>query len=68
MLTQFRKNRNAQKGQVVVEYVLLLTIAVGIAALLVSLLVSRNEDKPGVLTGKWHELMTVIGEDIPDKK
>jgi len=50
----------------VVEYVLLLVLAVGLAALLVSQLVSRNADNPGVLTSKWHEIMTTIGEDLPD--
>ena len=49
------------------EYVLLLVVAVTIAALLVSQLVSRNADNPGVLTSKWHEIMTVIGSDLPDE-
>ncbi len=68
MVTRFNSSRIHQKGQAVVEYVLLLTIAVGISAFLVTTLVSRNTDKPGIFTGKWYEILSVIGEDIPDKK
>ena len=51
-----------------VEYVLLLVLAVGLAALLVSQLVSRDADNPGILTSKWHEIMQTIGNDVPDSK
>jgi hypothetical protein len=55
-----------QKGQIVVEYVLLLVIGVSIAALLVSQLTSRNPDNPGVLVSKWNEILVAIGSDVPD--
>lgn len=48
-----------------VEYVLLLVVAVGLSALLVSSLISRNADEPGVLVAKWHAIMKVIGDDKP---
>lgn len=51
-----------------VEYVLLLVIAVGIAALLTSRLVSRNADNPGILVAKWHSILQVVGDDVPDKR
>ncbi len=57
-----------RKGQIVVEYVLLLVLAVGLAALLVSRLVSRNADNPGILVAKWHKILEVVGDDLPDKK
>ncbi|MFS4460774.1 hypothetical protein [Bdellovibrio sp. HCB2-146] len=57
-----------QRGQIVVEYVLLLVIAVGLAALLVSQLVNRDPDNPGVLVSKWHKILMVIGDDVPDKR
>jgi uncharacterized protein (UPF0333 family) len=57
-----------QKGQVVVEYVLLLIIAVSIAYLLVSQLASRNPDDSGILVTKWHRVLEVIGNDSSDKK
>lgn len=51
-----------------VEYVLLLVLAVGLASLLVSRLVSRNADNPGILVAKWHKILEVVGDDLPDKK
>lgn len=57
-----------QRGQVVVEYVLLLIIAVSLAALLVSRLVSRNPENPGILVLKWYSILKVVGDDVPDKK
>jgi uncharacterized protein (UPF0333 family) len=57
-----------RRGQIVVEYVLLLLVAVSISAVLVSQLVSRNADNPGFLVVKWHEILKVIGDDVPDKK
>lgn len=56
-----------RKGQIVVEYVLLLVIAVSISALLVSQLVSRNPDSPGILVSKWHSILKTIGDDVPDQ-
>ncbi len=58
---------NNARGQVVVEYVLLLTLSVAFAALLVNLFVSRSEDNPGVLVQKWKELQEEVGKDLPDK-
>jgi hypothetical protein len=55
-----------QKGQIVVEYVLLMVIAVGVAALLISQLVDRDPDAPGVLVAKWHQVLQTVGNDIPD--
>lgn len=55
-----------KRGQIVVEYVLLLVIATGVAALLVSQLVSRNPDDKGALTAKWEAILYAIGADIPD--
>lgn len=57
-----------KKGQIVVEYVLLLVIAVSLAALLISQLVSRNPDSPGLLINKWQSILKVIADDIPDKR
>nr|BFD60280.1 hypothetical protein CKG001_23870 [Bdellovibrio sp. CKG001] len=57
-----------KRGQIVVEYVLLLVLAVSLAAILVSRLVSRNADDPGILVAKWHNILEVIAEDLPDGK
>lgn len=50
-----------------VEYILLLVIAVGLAALLTKQLVSRNTDDPGIITSKWFQILKDIGKDLPDK-
>jgi hypothetical protein len=52
---------------VIVEYVLLMVIAVAVAALISRELVSRQEDSPGILVEKWHSILQTIGDDLPDK-
>ncbi len=64
MKTKSRANR---RGQVVVEYVLLLVIAVAVAALITKELVRRDPDAPGVLIKKWDDILKEIGSDLPDK-
>lgn len=56
----------SKAGQVVVEYVLLLVVAVGIAALVVNQMASRNPENPGIITAKWQQILKTIAEDIPD--
>lgn len=56
------------RGQIVVEYVLLLVIAVGLAALLTRQLVSRSTDDAGIITAKWNAILTAIGNDLPDQR
>lgn len=64
MKTKSLKNRS---GQVVVEYVLLLVIAVAVAALITKELVRRDPESPGVLIKKWDSILKEIGNDLPDK-
>ena len=60
-------NLGSQSGQIVVEYVLLLVIAVSMSALIVRQLGSRDEQNPGVLVQKWHNIQIEIGKDLPDQ-
>jgi hypothetical protein len=55
-----------QGGQIVVEYVLLLTIGVGVAALITTQMVSRSQEHPGFLIQKWMAIITTIGADMAD--
>jgi len=64
MKTRHLKNK---RGQIVVEYVLLLVIAVAVAALITKELVHRDPDSPGVLIKKWDDILKEIGKDLPDK-
>ena len=53
-------------GQILLEYILLLTVAVGAATLITTRLVGRSADNPGVVIQKWSELVQMVGEDIGD--
>ncbi len=55
---------NKQSGQIIVEYVLLLVVIVGIAALIVKGVASRNQDEPGFLIQAWDNLIQTIGNDL----
>lgn len=58
----------SQHGQVVVEYVLLLSIAVALALIVVTGLVKRDDQDPensGALIRQWQRLQNQIGEDLP---
>jgi hypothetical protein len=55
-----------QKGQVVVEYVLLIMVIIFISAVLLKSLGSRNPDSPGIITGKWHQILESIAHDMID--
>jgi len=55
-----------QRGQIVVEYILLLFITVTIATILTKKLINRNPDNPGIITGAWVQMNSAIGNDIID--
>lgn len=60
------KMRLGQSGQIVVEYVLLLTVAVGVAVILTRTMVNRDPDNPGYILAAWKNVITFIGNDKPD--
>lgn len=53
------------RGQIVVEYVLLIVVAVTLAFLVAQTLTSRNVDSPGYLIQKWQAIWVAIGKDTP---
>ena len=55
-----------ERGQIVFEYVLLLIIGVGVAALITSTVVSRDPNNPGFLVAKWLQIVRTIGADHAD--
>ena len=55
-----------QRGQIAVEYILLLLVGIAVATLIVSQFVSRNPESPRFLVQKWQEIITLIGEDPAD--
>jgi hypothetical protein len=62
----------SQKGQLVVEYVLLLVIATMVATMIRTFLVKRDSSGTpqgsGVLLHRWSEIGKAIGQDDPNKR
>ncbi len=54
------------RGQILVEYVLLMVVAISVAFLITSVMVSRNSDQPGFLISKWYDIIREIGNDPAD--
>lgn len=60
----FLKNN---RGQILVEYMLLMVIAVGIATFLTKAFIGRGEDaNRGMIIKQWDKIITILGNDLPD--
>ncbi len=59
---------NNQAGQILVEYLLLMVIAVACATLLVKGLVGRGAEGSGrgIIVQQWDRILHIIGNDLPD--
>lgn len=55
-----------KKGQVLIEYLLLMVIAIGCVTILTKSLVNREDANPGLIIKAWDKMIKTIGEDIPD--
>lgn len=55
------------RGQLIVEYVLLLSIAAVVAGIVVSKLASRSPDEPGAIITGWSKVIQSIGSDQVDE-
>lgn len=58
--------RKSQRGQIVVEYVLLLIVGLSVAMLITSQMVSRSPDSPGFVIRKWLSIIELVGSDPSD--
>lgn len=58
--------RQSQAGQIVIEYVLLLAIAVSLAVLITKTLIGRNQGEEGFVIQAWEQLIEQIGTDAAD--
>ncbi len=54
------------KGQAIVEYVLLIFVAVSIAALIIRGVASRDQSNPGVVIKAWQGIIEAIAFDSSD--
>ena len=53
-----------QKGQILVEYMLVLVIVIAIAGVLTKNMLG-NQDEPGFVLATWSRMLTVIALDQP---
>jgi uncharacterized protein (UPF0333 family) len=56
----------SEKGQVLIEYLLLMVIVISCATILIKALVSRETGKQGAVIRVWDNIIRIIGNDIPD--
>jgi len=54
------------KGQVVLEYVLLLVTGLALVMTITNVMISRNPSNPGFLIQFWHDIIVEIGNDLPE--
>lgn len=66
MLLKSNPGKSKRTGQVLVEYLLLMVIAVGFSTLLVKRLISRKDSDTGIITSAWNRILVQIGRDVPD--
>ena len=60
--------KNQQKGQVLIEYILLISIVIIIARVLMEGLVFRGQgDDEGIVIKSWKEVSKTIAEDSADE-
>lgn len=55
-----------EKGQLILEYILLLFTVVLIAATLSRGLVGRRDGSSGVVVNKWGQILEMVGQDLGD--
>lgn len=63
-----RKNRSGKResGQIVVEYVLLLVVAVSLATLITRTMISQSQGQTGFVITFWQQILDQIGSDKAD--
>ncbi len=59
-------SRLDERGQVVVEYILLLVISVTLALLITRVMVGRDPGNPGFVISAWNAMVLEIGDDKAD--
>lgn len=64
----FKTPEPAQRGQVIIEYILLLVVALGLASMIMKAVVSRSPDEPGFLMKRWQQMLKEIAADDPNKR
>jgi hypothetical protein len=63
---KLKSAKSKKSGQVLVEYLLLMVIAIGLSALLTKKLISRKGSDTGMIVDAWNRILIQIGRDVPD--
>lgn len=61
-----RLRRQSESGQIVIEYVLLMVAAIGIALVMTNLMVSRADGQEGFVIKSWRGMVEAIATDKAD--
>lgn len=65
-----KKTRKKQRGQLVIEYVLLLAMVTTIGMLFITLMIGRGGvgpgGTPGLIVQQWMALVNAVANDLPD--
>ncbi|MCC2678094.1 MAG: hypothetical protein K0R29_670 [Pseudobdellovibrio sp.] len=64
--SQYFTKKSKNSGQVLVEYILLMVIAIGLSTLMTKKLISRKTGDTGIITEAWNRILVQIGRDVPD--
>jgi uncharacterized protein (UPF0333 family) len=56
----------SEKGQVLIEYILLMVIVISCASILMRALVSRQSGRQGMVIRVWDDIIRTLGNDMPD--
>jgi hypothetical protein len=64
--SSLKASGRGRRGQVVLEYILLLIISVTMAFIITRMMVGRDEGNSGFVIVTWQNLLTEIGQDRPD--
>ena len=60
----FKETVSSQKGQVVLEYVLLTMVAITVAIIITTKTIKRDKEDPGFIVLQWHKILESIGKDL----
>lgn len=67
------KKKKSKSGQVIVEYILLMFVAISVAMVGITQLIKRDSDATqtnpsgGIIIKKWIQILDVIGSDESEK-
>ncbi len=66
--SQIDISKSNQKGQLIIEYVLLLTVVTVLAATLIRVMVGQSDDptSQGLIVRKWTQVISAIASDVID--